>query len=170
MLNRAQKNEEQPAIRVGFFELVKMPYTVCNVPSFINLDPPNLVCALCWCTCPVPLCHVQRHTDDGGGLLVRIAAWLSPASHAAGVRPAHWRLHRVRHWATRTEWRPQGVREQHHPVEKELHCSVQPVSTHKPVRYRPSQFNSRDVRTAGEQNMWVSGLWEIQYFICQNEI
>lgn len=46
---------------------------------------------------------MQRCADDGDGQLVRGAARLGPAPHAAGVRPAHRHLHRVRHRAERAE-------------------------------------------------------------------
>lgn len=99
---------------------------------------------------------MQRGSDDGGGQHVRDTARLGPAPHAAGVRPAHRHLHRVRHRAQRAERRQEGVREQHYPVEEELHCSR---NTPEPDRREPhEQFNMGDAHTAEGHSMWVSGL------------
>lgn len=97
---------------------------------------------------------MQRGTNDGGGECVRGAARLGPAPHAAGVRPAHRHLHRVRHRAQRAERREEGVCEQHYSVEAELHYSVaflQHIT--EPVSLGPhEQFNTEG------QAVWVSGL------------
>lgn len=100
---------------------------------------------------------MQRGADDGGGQCVRGAARLGPAPHAAGVRPAHGHLHRVRHRAQRAARRQEGVCEQHYPVEEELHCRAEPTA--EPVRLEHhEQFNMGDACTAEAQVVWVSGL------------
>lgn len=98
---------------------------------------------------------MQGGADDGGGQCVRGAARLGPAPHAAGVRPAHRHLHRVRHRAQRAERRQEGVREQYHPVEEELHRREHAA---EPVGLGPhEQFNMGDAHAAGGQAVWVSG-------------
>lgn len=92
--NRGQDTKEQPAIRVGFFQLVKTQY---------HIHISALRCQCHSCKPPlefayaVPLCHMQRSADDGGGEHMRRAARLRPAPYAAGVRPAYRHVHRVRH-------------------------------------------------------------------------
>lgn len=91
---------------------------------------------------------MQGGGHDGVGELVRRAARLGAAADAAGVRPAHRHLHRVRRGAERAARRTQGVRQQHNSLEAELHGGSEP----EPVRLGPhEQLHVGDDRPAQEQ-------------------
>lgn len=101
---------------------------------------------------------MPRPADDGDRERVRRAARLGPAAHAAGVRHAHRRLHRVRRGAERAERRQEGVREQHDPVEEELHGTGQPEQ----LGLVHAQFIVGDAPTAEQQVVRVSG-WRVMH-------
>lgn len=99
---------------------------------------------------------MQGGADDGDRKSVCGAARLGPTPDAAGIWPARGHLHRVRH---RAEWASgwqEGVCEQHHPVEKELHGWADPTpQSIKLVLHE--QFHLRDAGPTAGEVLWVRG-------------